>query len=153
MGCDIYIGAGSGLPDIGGGDMRVFGSLYMESWSVAGEDPPQPEAFECGDRDSLSVLKYLVSCPAPGTVSGWVVFLFRLRVQRKKIATVAAAITARPPMTPPTMAPVPDFLAGGGVGVCGGGGVIGVVEVVLAEVVAFVLVSRILKVDISVQRT
>lgn len=58
MGCGMYIAAGSGLPDIGGGDMRALGSLKRDSLIVAGEVEPQPETCEWGDMDSLWVLKY-----------------------------------------------------------------------------------------------
>jgi len=55
---------------------------------------------------------------------------FRLRTQRKKTAAMLAPINARPPTTPPTMAPIGvDFDAIVGVGV-GGGGAIDVVLVV-----------------------
>ncbi len=58
MGCGMYIAAGSGLPDIGGGDMRAFGSLNMESLSVAGEVEPQPETCDWGDMGVLWAFKY-----------------------------------------------------------------------------------------------
>jgi len=133
MGCGMYITPGSGLPDIGGGDMRAFGSLKMESLSVAGEVEPQP-ACEWGDMDSPWVWKYFTFWSGPGTIAGWATVFFRLRAHIKQIATAAAATTARPPTTPPMIGPMLDFLAGGGVGggvgVLGDTGVVGVDEVV-----------------------